>query len=255
MRLSDHLARGVCTGQLEKERQHIVTSPCVDITNVVNWLEEHPDSKYGDLTCCVPPFARCFLEWRTPGALWGVFVVREELDEGWLITISGAWGTIAGRPGYVAPGASMRKRISADGKPDADTSIAQWNVHPANATKEKFVRGVALFAFQFMNCAGTRLGWREPGRQERRREDRLGRPPLIRYQIIDIGPVTRLLETKGHIRQTGLRRALHICRGHFADYRSGAGLFGKHKQLVFVPDHTRGKADCGVVISDYRVKM
>jgi hypothetical protein len=33
---------------------------------------------------------------------------------------------------------------------------------------------------------------------------------------------------------------MHICRGHFRDYREGKGLFGKYKQLVWTPMTVRG---------------
>ena len=35
------------------------------------------------------------------------------------------------------------------------------------------------------------------------------------------------LEREGDIQHIGLKRALHICRGHFKDYTIGKGLFGK----------------------------
>ena len=33
---------------------------------------------------------------------------------------------------------------------------------------------------------------------------------------------------------------MHICRGHFADYREGRGLFGKYKVQVWMPATVRG---------------
>jgi hypothetical protein len=48
--------------------------------------------------------------------------------------------------------------------------------------------------------------------------------------------------------------ARHIVRGHFADYRNGAGLFGRHKGVYWMPAHTRGSAQAGIVTKDYEIK-
>jgi hypothetical protein len=64
----------------------------------------------------------------------------------------------------------------------------------------------------------------------------------------------KVLETEGDIQHNGIAKALHICRGHFKDYRNSAGLFGKYKGLYWWDMHTRGTEKAGVVIKDYRVK-
>jgi hypothetical protein len=45
----------------------------------------------------------------------------------------------------------------------------------------------------------------------------------------------------------------HWVRGHYADYRNGAGLFGNPKlRCVFwIPEHQRGNAELGDVIPEY----
>lgn len=47
---------------------------------------------------------------------------------------------------------------------------------------------------------------------------------------------------------------LHKVRGHYADYRRGAGLFGKYKVLIWVEEHEVGDAELGTVVSSYRVQ-
>ena len=67
--------------------------------------------------------------------------------------------------------------------------------------------------------------------------------------------MTRILDTEGGIgRGGGLKQALHICRGHFKDYRDGRGLFGKHKGLYWWEQNVRGSIEQGVHIKDYRVR-
>jgi hypothetical protein len=47
--------------------------------------------------------------------------------------------------------------------------------------------------------------------------------------------------------------ALHTRRGHFADYRDGNGLFGKHKVKVWVPGCTVGSQEHGTITKTYKV--
>ena len=79
--------------------------------------------------------------------------------------------------------------------------------------------------------------------------------PRLRYYVLNIGPITRALETEGNIRQNGLKRALHICRGHFATYHPDRPLFGRPGAhgAFWVPEHERGHQSEGLVTKDYSV--
>ena len=46
---------------------------------------------------------------------------------------------------------------------------------------------------------------------------------------------------------------LHICRGHFKDYRE-SGLFGKVKGIFWWDQYVRGDLENGAVVKDYNVK-
>jgi hypothetical protein len=46
----------------------------------------------------------------------------------------------------------------------------------------------------------------------------------------------------------------HRVRGHYADYRNGAGLFGRIKGLFWVSDHTRGDKAVGEVKATYSIR-
>lgn len=52
----------------------------------------------------------------------------------------------------------------------------------------------------------------------------------------------------------GLRKALHLVRGHFATYTPDKPLFGRITGTVWKPSHVRGDAAEGIVAKDYRVK-
>jgi len=73
------------------------------------------------------------------------------------------------------------------------------------------------------------------------------------YKILDIHPMREVLRREGKQDTTGLKQALHTCRGHFRDYRQGRGLFGKYKGLFWVDSHVRGSSTYGKVVKDYAI--
>lgn len=60
------------------------------------------------------------------------------------------------------------------------------------------------------------------------------------YKTLVIEPMKAILRKDGKSEETGLHRAIHICRGHFKDYREGNGLFGKYHVMVWQPSLVRG---------------
>jgi hypothetical protein len=61
-----------------------------------------------------------------------------------------------------------------------------------------------------------------------------------KYKTLVIEPLKQILRTQGRSAEVGVQRALHICRGHFADYTQGAGLFGKYHGRFWIPATVRG---------------
>jgi len=77
--------------------------------------------------------------------------------------------------------------------------------------------------------------------------------PTIRYHVLDINPMKEVLRTEGIIEANGLKKALHIRRGHF---RRGKRPFGRDKpETMWISSHVRGSAEHGIVDKDYRVVM
>ena len=68
--------------------------------------------------------------------------------------------------------------------------------------------------------------------------------PLLRYYTLVIKPMQQVLRQVGRSDEVGPPKALHICRGHFKDYRR-SGLFGKHQGLYWFDMHVRGTAERG----------
>lgn len=78
--------------------------------------------------------------------------------------------------------------------------------------------------------------------------------PKLKFHTLDIQPMKKVLRTEGQSESTGIKKALHICRGHFATYSPDHPLFGKYTGTFWRPDHTRGQIEQGQVTKDYRIK-
>lgn len=111
-----------------------------------------------------------------------------------------------------------------------------------------------LFAISLMHCKNVSLERVDPDPVANKERKKAGRAPFRRYHIINIEPMKRVILAEGRPESNGLRRALHICRGHFARYSEEKPLFGKHAGTFWIPAHARGSIDGGIITSDYRVK-
>jgi hypothetical protein len=128
----------------------------------------------------------------------------------------------------------------------------------ADGIKETIMRVVmmalstTLLAISFCHCRNVTLAnIIPPPKLSKRYQQRHGRP-LVRYHVIEIDPVRRILESEGQASRDGLARALHICRGHFKQYQ-GRGLFGKLQGTYWWPVHVRGNPRSGISLKDYKV--
>jgi hypothetical protein len=112
----------------------------------------------------------------------------------------------------------------------------------------------ALLALSFMHCKNVVLSQGSKNREHDRNRKRAGVRPLIRYHTINIEPMKKVLRTEGALESEGLKKALHICRGHFSTYSEERPLFGKVAGTFWIPAHVRGNIEVGSVLSDFKVK-
>ena len=86
-----------------------------------------------------------------------------------------------------------------------------------------------LFALSLMHCRNVEIRTVEPDPEASRAHRRRHHHRLVRYQVLDIEPMRRILDQAGAAdpQAGGLRRALTICRGHFKTFTPDAPLFGK----------------------------
>jgi len=114
------------------------------------------------------------------------------------------------------------------GPPDIISGLMTW-LHPV------------LLAISFLHCKNVTVVDNPvpPKLAKKFRARHNGMQPVAHKTLI-IEPLKQILRHEGRSGQVGLARAMHICRGHFKDYREGRGLFGKYHQLVWQPMLVRG---------------
>jgi hypothetical protein len=172
-----------------------------------------------------------------------------------------------GKPIYAAifslPVSADGQILGADGNLSIIGKLHMPDLAGAPAQEEDFLWYLGrtflhpcLLALSFMHCRNVKvIDEMPPPKLSKKFKRKTGRP-LLRYRMLMIDHMKEILEHEGHMSTDGLKRALHICRGHFASYgKSGKGLlFGKHVATVWVPMHLRGSTEEGAVIKDYDVK-
>ena len=107
-----------------------------------------------------------------------------------------------------------------------------------------------LLAISFLHCKNVEIIEKKPRARRGGRRNR--NQSRIKYKVLNIRPMQKILREDGQIESSGLKRALHICRGHFKDY-SDKGLFGKYKGIYWWNDQIRGNQNEGVVLKDYEL--
>lgn len=113
-----------------------------------------------------------------------------------------------------------------------------------------------MYAISLLNCKNTSLVAAEYDRATKRRAIKRKVPSVI-FKQLHVKPMGRKAQPAQQGEPSGeyLKRRLHICRGHFKDYRAGGGLFGRYKGLYWWSQQLRGDADQGIVVKDYIVEQ
>lgn len=242
-----------------------------------------------DFPVLSPPFPRFFVEWRKPHDVLSVHAMGQEIGQTMagregvlfmggsrssagecpvrgLVTqgvdyehflcfwtfydFSGDWPGELGRTGGLL--------IDRHGCIVGEPVIEDLNKHKTIMIREgliRFVAAVGLLAVSFMHCkSGVQIRDVEPSPKLNRARERRGKRPLVRYKTLVIDGLKELLRREGNVGENGLKKALHLVRGHFATFSPDRPLFGHFVGTVFRSAHLRGKKDHGQVIKDYEIK-
>mgnify|MGYP000353388775 CR=1 FL=1 len=265
----------------------LATCEVIIADNVAHYWASGNDQEMWDWTddfpCLAPPFESFWIECRAPRLMvsevtgtqilpylegWGAYVEARRNPEGgwklmlalfvevrkWRSTFMGGMSfdidekgvcpksiDTAGRNHSISYAVPFAPRMVASGVSEMEFKglVGAW------------VQPLAL-AICFMNCKNVELIERVPiPRLSRAHEHRHGRG-LVTYHTLEIDPMRRVLRSEGREEEVGLRHALHICRGHFKDYREH-GLFGKRHGVYWWDSHVRGEIESGVTLKDYVV--
>lgn len=108
----------------------------------------------------------------------------------------------------------------------------------------------SLKVLQFLNCKNITLESIESGRKR----PHVAGKGFSEWKTLTICKVS--VKKTGTASEVGERMTRqHLVRGHFADYREGAGLFGRLNGLFWISPHAKGNPEHGSIIKDYSVKM
>jgi hypothetical protein len=239
----------------------------IDAANVRHLWKVPESGEYRDIyPLCLPPWPRCWIEWRSdeaPVACAVTHITRRSVA---------AWGEMVTE---IAP-SNLPIIQSADSVvlliPWVRNSSGKLTAFDALAVVAMDERGVILdvsfkganseslrmspvlyhfplFTFCLSNCKNISLVEALAYRRRSR-----GRPKnFYSYKV---------LATSGSLTATGsgdsatadpIGRRMHICRGHFACYSDERPLFGKFTGLFWKPMHLRGKVNVGIADKDYEV--
>lgn len=144
--------------------------------------------------------------------------------------------------------------LDADGKPIKNVEVI---ISPSNDSA-----GIDSFSMPFMyaisllHCKNTEIVDAKESKKARLRRQKPDYPDVVYKQLVvnPMGSQKRVRSESGdrdRISESITR--LHICRGHFKDYRFGKGLFGKYHDIYWWDHQVRGSSDYGVLCKTYRV--
>lgn len=111
---------------------------------------------------------------------------------------------------------------------------------------------VALSAIAFIHCKNVIVKSNDYDAHLQRARIKRNKRPLLKYHTLEIRPMVKILREVGHSDTEGLKRALHICRGHFKEF-TDKGLFGKYHGLYWWDAQVRGNETAGISLKDYKV--
>lgn len=267
--------------------------PVVLMDNVAKYFYSEIDQEYFDVTVdfpnIAPPFPRFWMEWKMVthihsrdgdsdlsgwlpqgarvGQLFSAVDPKDVVGEG--IPENTRWiywcdmftdyrrpdGTVDGP--YGATWLCVDAEGRAIGNPWIQSFGANGDMEVENMLKSVMSwYNPALFAISFLHCKNVQLiDHAVDAKLAKRYRERHNGARLTPYKTLVIEPLKQILRSEGRSDKVGLAKAMHICRGHFRDYRQGPGLFGKYHKLVWTPSVVRGTKGKGAPPREIEVKL
>jgi|GEM_PF-1762323 len=134
--------------------------------------------------------------------------------------------------------------------PQYEATLRAKHLFEISSITEREVFSVALFGLSLLNCKNVSLEEVQPSlvRKHRNRHSQ----PAVSYHVLKIKPMVVHRHGSGDW-VGGSSPSLHIRRGHFKDYRKGAGLFGKIHGIYWWESEVVGRRSSGIIDKDYEL--
>jgi hypothetical protein len=117
---------------------------------------------------------------------------------------------------------------------------------------ETKIRNPAMLAISFCHCKNVVMKSEVIPPKVLKKRAKANKPAVTKFYTMQIQPMRKILHDAAEAGGS-LQKALHICRGHFKDYRDGRGLFGKVQGLFWWEQTLRGSKEQGVVSKEYKL--
>lgn len=240
---------------------------CVELSNVARYLySENPKEHWhwSDFPNVAPPWPCAWYEWSTPACVNsegtvtrssappsrnGVYAISTgSAEDGWLSLLSIWVDCPAERREPVEAGRAVVP-ISQDGLMDWEKThmLTPYSVEGLWSLLFPYCLGVS-----FTHCRNVELTESPVPEAVRKKRQKRGKRSTV-FKTLEISPMRAVLHDASSNPKAGLKKRLHICRGHFKDYRNGRGLFGKYRGMFWWEMHVRGDKKAGSVNKDYAV--
>ena len=132
--------------------------------------------------------------------------------------------------------------------------IVEWDNwgESSNATKVEMliIPGVMAQFLRILSCKNIRTVKNHPDERIQKKRAKKGKPPLVSYYTLQLGPVSAKGEARGG---GGWSNRVHFVRGHMREYTAAAPLFGKIVGRFWVAPHARGDKEKGMIVKDYEI--
>lgn len=269
------------------------TARVINLNNVSDYVESI-DRRLGtnNIPNAAPPFNSMFFEWdlRAENMSFGVWVqafTNAEYREvearanvaavspqhsdaarnlaamragpGWVLNVMFVTANTINKIPYVLP-TTAALQIAADGTVGPVRIIQAATGTPVAEENARnildYLLLVTCLGISFMHCRNVTLQPTEIPEALAKKHKKVHGVARVKYHVLEIAPMRQVLQKAADgAKATGDGASpLHICRGHFKDYRQ-SGLFGKVKGIFWWDHYVRGSAENGQVLKDYEVKV
>jgi hypothetical protein len=246
----------------------------VEITNVYQWMtEEWPELNtnadqrarvWGQLEGLRPSFDNAWFGWRM-----SEIVTPKAMNRSFKLDARAIWAFDGGEDG----GWAMILFERYDGRVCANHSWVLDLYHcsengldilwPDDLSEEEIEKQVGFVSVVFspvvlaqslMHCKNVVIEGQPLSPKRAKSFQRKHKTRPASFKTVKIEPVKTVIKRAGGVRGIGAEKAMHIVRGHFAEYTEEKPLFGKVTGRFFRPKHVRGNANIGVKPPDYSVQ-